>query len=292
MRRRFWKKMYIGLALVAFALYGLTYAPARSCVTAQESSAERFQKSFPLTPGSTVKVENYKGKILLDSWEKSEVSVEVFKNYLGDSGGRTRWLSDTRVDFVTSSGRLAIKVEYPHNRHDGHYDYEDNIYGEVELTIHLPRRVNLDLNAYKSEIGIRAIEGDIHIESYKSPIDIQSTVGAIKIDTYKEGIKLKDVSIKKSLFIKIYKGEVDVDAREIGDSITFDTYKADVVMRLPESIRLTINMDGSKHADFESDFPVTLSSRLGGDAMQGTVNGGGSPLHFKTYKGSLALRRR
>jgi len=271
------------------ALLALVLLSAKSAA-GQDSGQERFQHSLSLPSGGRLRVENYKGKIHIEGWDREEVTVDVYKRFEGRSIARARWLNETRVEFHTGINSARIKVEYP--KHDGFWRFHDHDNGEVELIIRAPRRVNLEVDGYKPEMKISSIEGDIRIDSYKSPIDIQSTTGAIRIDTYKETIKMRDVQIQGHLSVKIYKGEVDIDAAGIGSGATFDTYKADVVLRLPESAQISLEVSGNRRANFESDFPVTMAGRLGRDEIRGAINGGGPRLRFETYSGSLVLRRR
>lgn len=264
----------------------------------QEEAIERFQHNFTVAPGGRLSVENYKGKIQVEGWDQEEVAVDVYKRFEGSSSARSRWLRETQVDFETSANRVRIKVEYPRHRHGfssttGDHHCDAGLFaGAVELSIRTPRRVNLDLDGYKPAITVSSIEGDIRIESYKSPITIQSTTGAIRIHTYKETIKMRDVDIEGALYVEMYGGELDIDARDIGDGATVENYKADAVLRLPENIRGSLEIDSGRRANFESDFPVMVAGKLGPNRIQGTINGGGPTLRFKSYKGSLSLRRK
>ena len=274
-----------GLSL-NFYSSSLTFAQT----TEGQSTPQRFQRSFQLPSGGEVSIENYKGTIKIESWDREEVAVDVYKRFEGSSNIRDRWLDETKVNFDQGTNRVRIKVEYP--RHENGVSFNDEGYsGSVELSLRVPRRVNLDLDGYKPEMNIQSITGEIRIKSYKAPIDIRSTTGPIRIDTYKETIIMRDVNIERSLDVKMYKGELDLDINGIGDRATFDTYSANVVVRLPERTRMNLDIDGGKHADIKSDFPVTVMSKTSDD-LRGTIDGGGPVFRFKTYKGSLALRRK
>jgi hypothetical protein len=266
--------------------------------TAQDEGQERFQRRFPFASGGLLAVENYKGQIQIEGWDQEEVAVDVYKRFDGSTANRSRWLSETRVEIGVEGQRVLIKVEYPRHHHGfstqtGDHDCDNGQFGgAVELTIRVPRRSHLNLDGYKPEMTITSIQGDIRIESYKAPISIVSTTGAIGIDTYKETIKMRDVDIEGRLDIKIYKGEIDIDTSDIGEGATLDTYRGEVVLRLPESTRMSLKLDGGRRSQFESDFAVTFAGKWDQDKLSGTINGGGPTLRFSSYKGSLALRKK
>lgn len=257
----------------------------------QVDGEERFRRELPLASGGQLSVENFKGKIHVEGWDKDAVAVDVYKRFEGNSSKRRQWLSETKVNFDQSADAVRIKVEYPHHNQILNFNW-DEYQGAVELIIKAPRRVNLDLEGHKPEVNVSRVHGSIRIRSHKSPINIESTVGAININTHKETIKMRDVDIEQRLDVQIHKGDVEIDARDIGDLVTFDTHKANIVLRLPAGVGLNVDVDGGRRANFVSDFPVTLTTQAGGDRIRGRIEGGGPELQFRTDKGSLALRRR
>jgi hypothetical protein len=290
MRRLNGKLMLVGLLALVLSPF--------SRAAAQDEASERFQRSFPLASGSWVTVENYKGTIEVQGSNQEQVTVAVYKHFEGTSRLRSQWLEETKVDFSTSGNRLRVKVEYPKHYHGtsnytGDHDCDGGDFaGSVELTIRTPRQVNLDLDGYKPDMMISSIQGDLRIESYKSPITIESTVGSIRVHTYKETIKMRNVDIEGALYVDMYKGELDIDASDLGESATLKNYKAEVVLRLPAHTPMTLDMDGAKRGSFESDFPVMLTGKVNDDEIRGTINGGGPRLRLSTYSGSLSLRRK
>lgn len=283
--------------LILTALLALVVSPF-SGTAAQDETGERFQRSFPLASGGWVTVENYKGKIEVQGSNQEHVTVAVVKRFEGSSRLRSQWLEETKVDFTTSGNRLHVKVAYPKHHHGfsnytGDHDCDGGDFaGAVELTIHTPRQVNLDLDGYKPEMLINSIHGDIRIESYKSPITIESTIGSIRVNTYKETIKMRNVDIEGTLYVDMYKGELDIDASGLGDGATLKNYKAEVVLRLPAQTPMTLDVDGTKRGSFESEFPFMLTGKVSDDEIRGTVNGGGPRLRLTTYSGSFSLRRK
>ena len=257
-----------------------------------DTQENHFVRTFTVSPGSTVAVENYKGTIHLTGADTNQISVTVDKKFEGSDSDRNWWMANTQVSFSNDANRVRVGVQYPNNscalNCNEHSDYS----AEVDLTIQVPRRTNLDLNGYKPDIHISSIEGDIHIKSYKSPIEIASSTGSIDIHTYKESVRLSDVSILKSLRLEMEKGDALVDAKTLGEEANIETYKGNVVFRIPRNAGLTVDYSGSRKSNFHSELPITSETGFGSGEVRGTINGGGTRLHVRTSRGSVSIESR
>src|SRR5262249_60089171 len=132
--------------------------------------------------------------------------------------------------------------------------------GQVELEIQAPRQTNLEVQSYKPEIKITSLNGDIRIKSYKSHMTIASTTGAIWIDTYKDSIRLKDVTLRGALEVKSYKADAEIDARSLGESVTLESSKGTIVLRVPQNANFNLDFHGGRRASFHSDFALTTAA--------------------------------
>lgn len=273
------------LRAVAFSLVGLFASAALSAQTAP--SEERFQRSFALASGGELSVENFKGSVQVEAWDKEEAQVDVAKHYDpdGSAGLRDWWLNETQVGFDARAGRLRVSVHYP--RRDCWGDCEP-AGGYVDLILRVPRRTRVQLEGHKPRMTVRGVEGDIRISSHKSPIEIDSTRGGIHIQTYKDSIRLTGVDITGKLYLSSHKGQVEVEASSLGKGAELETHKGTFVVRLPRSARVTLDVELGRRGDFDSDFPVVATTS--GERLRGTVNGGGPTLRFRSHRGSLHLR--
>jgi DUF4097 and DUF4098 domain-containing protein YvlB len=260
---------------------------------AAQQPEEKFQRSFALNAGGTLRVENYKGTIHVTGSTTNQVVVNVVKRFEGGSESDRRWwMENTKVDFSNDNNRVAVKVEYPNSSCIFCWT-EHNFTDSVELEIQAPSRTNLELDGYKPDIRVSSLQGDIHIKSYKAPMRIESTSGAIYIDTYKDVIQLKNVAVHGGLEVNSFKAETDIDARSLEGSARLETEKGSIVLRVPKEIGLDVDFSGGRRSVFHTDF--ALASRSGAGSSQdtrGTVNGGGAHILFRTERGSISLEKR
>ncbi len=270
----------------------LTLAP----LARAQQPEERFQRSFAVNPGSTLKVDNYKGTIHVTGSNTNQVVVNVARRFEGGSDfDRKWWMENTKVNFRNDASRVEIKVDYPSQTVSCWFCWQDHDHyvAQVDLEIQVPLRTNLDLDGYKPDIKISSLQGDIHIESYKAPMTIESTTGAIHINTYKDVVRLKNVATRGELHVHSYKADTDVDVKSLEGAADLDTSKGSIVLRVPPDLGLTVDFSGGRRSMFHTDFPLTTQAggRYERDS-RGTINGGGAHLVLRTDKGSVSIEKR
>lgn len=256
-----------------------------------QQTEDHFQRSFNVQPGATLGVDNHKGLIRVTGSDTNQVTVNVLKRFDGSSKDRAWWMSNTHVNFTNSPDRVEVSVKYPtcdcsNSSWNAHDEYE----AAVELTIQVPRKVNVELKGHKPAMNISGINGDIRITSYKSPIELQSTSGAIHIQTFKETVQLKDVSIRGVLDVQMTKGEASVEAKNLGERVNLETGKGSIVLKVPENVGMNLDYSGGKRSNFHSDFAIAAETGSG-SAVRGTINGGGTQVHLRSEKGSISLEK-
>jgi len=278
---------FLILVLGLAAICSFIQAPKAS---AQEQQSDHFQKTFSVSPGASLNVENYKGAVHVAAAEGNQVVVDVQKRFEGSSDSdRKWWLENVKVDFQNDPTHVKVKVEYPSQNCSFCFGFNDYT-AAVELEIRVPRQINVTLNGYKPDVRISGVEGNIAIKSYKSPMLVEATTGGIRIDTYKDTIRLQNVRIRGELQVKSYKADTEVSARDLGQTADIETEKGDITVRVPGNAGLDVDYSGGRRASFHSDFNLAVTSGSGED-VRGTVNGGGTKLRLRTVKGSVALER-
>ncbi|HZU22475.1 MAG TPA: hypothetical protein VE998_06545 [Terriglobales bacterium] len=260
---------------------------AVSLAQAQTSPAEdHFRRDFPLQPGGTVFVKNYKGLIRIEAADSDQAGVEVKKIWEGHSANqRDQWLREVEVNFNSDPKRLDVRVEYPN--HSCFWNC-DEWGGRVELVMHVPRQANIEIDGYKPEINISGIRGDVRIHSYKSAIEVRDTTGGIEVDTYKDRIVLENVALRGPLRIHDYKAETEVRARELGDGADLDTSRGAIRLQVPADSRFNVDISGDRRADIRSDFEAHVDAGWSRH-ITGAVNGGGPEVRIHTDRGTVAL---
>jgi hypothetical protein len=255
---------------------------------AAQQTEDHFQRSFAIQPGGTLTIDNHKGMIRVTGGDGGQVVVNVLKKFEGTDQDRRWWMANTDVHFTNSANRVEVSVEYPSCNCCCNWNSHDDYEASVELTIQVPRKINVELQGHKPVMKVSGTDGDIHVSSHKSPIEIAGTTGAIRIETFKETVQLKDVTIRGALDLQISKGEVVIAAKSLGDRVNLETEKGNIVLRVPSKTPMTVDYSGGRRSSFRSDFAIATEAGSG-NSIRGTVNGGGTQVHLRSEKGSIAL---
>ena len=293
MNSRWTLNRFFGLAQLVFSLAVLAAASVAFAQTPADQQ-EHLQRMFSLNQGGTLHIENYKGAIRIIGTDAKQVTVTVDRKFEGSDKDRAWWMAQNHVNFSSDQGRLGIQVQYPNTICNTYSDCEnahDDYTAWVELSIQVPRQVNVDIDGYKPEMNIADIQGDIRIKSYKSPIDIASTTGAIRIDTYKDNIHLKNVAIRGHLYIKNEKADAVIEAKSLGDDVELETGKGSIVLRVPQGTGMDVDYSGGRNSSFHTDFNLNVATGYPPESLRGKINNGGTHVSLRTVKGSVSIEK-
>jgi len=256
-----------------------------------QQTGDQFQRNFAIQSGGTLVVDNYKGLIRVTGSDSGQVVVNVLKKFEGTDKDKTWWMANTQIHFTNAADRVEVSVEYPScNCSTTDWDNHESYQASVELTIQVPRKINLQIKGYKPEIDISDTDGDIRVSSYKAPIGIQGTSGGIHVETYKETVRLKNVTIRGTLDVQMAKGEAWVEAKSLGERVNLETEKGTIVLKAPQSAGMALDYSGGRRASFQSDFTIAAETSCS-SSVRGTINGGGTQVHLRSEKGSIRLEK-
>ena len=280
------KRAMRGLLFTALAAMVVAVLPAWA--QANDSDQMSVQRTFTVSDGSTLRVENYKGKIAIRGGSGNQIAIHALKHFEGSDEDRKWWLEHLTIDMEQNGTQTKVKVTYP-NRECVFCD--TRYVGWVELEIAVPTKTNVDVDGYKPVIDVSRVDGDINIKSYKAMIHLLETTGGINVDTYKDTVKLEDVNVRGRLRVKSYKADVTVEAKSLGEDASIETEKGSILVRLPENAGVNLQFEGGRRASFRSDFPITANGNFGSKSIAATINNGGTTLRLRTDRGQVAVEK-
>ncbi len=160
------KWLFTLVSLWAFAtssVPSLGRAQSEQAVASPQAEGEaKYERAFPLAPNGKLFVNNFKGRISVEGWDREQVVVDVYKVFEGSDEDRKWWMAKTDVTFSSGPKHLDVDIRYPNHSwlgwDDDHFRGDYTAY--VQLTIHAPRRVNVELSGYKPEMRV-ALEWQI-----------------------------------------------------------------------------------------------------------------------------------
>ncbi len=102
----------IAYLVVIAGIVALTVPKLRSQTTGNDQG-ERFQRSFNISSGGTLNVDNYKGTIHVTGSDSNQVVVDVTKRFEGSDANRKWWMENVQVNFRNSGNHVSVEVKYP-----------------------------------------------------------------------------------------------------------------------------------------------------------------------------------
>jgi DUF4097 and DUF4098 domain-containing protein YvlB len=278
-----------------------------SCMVGAAHAGEAVDKTLAVKSDGLVRIENVRGRIEVQGWERSDVMV-------------TGTLDDlaTSFTFETSAATTTVKVETPNNLNHGKGS-------DLVIRVPMQSRVRVDLvsadltmrdlqgsvdgKTVSGEINARdlsgttllaTVSGDIDVMQVGGPATFNSVSGDIKAETDAEQIKIATVSGDaevragkqlKELTLNSISGNLDANA-DLADGarVKGSTTSGD--------IRLTLNPDTSAVVDLRTgsgriknaltgDRPKRAMS--GGEELDVTIGGGTGVIELTTISGTLEL---
>lgn len=281
-----------------------------SCMAGVAHAAEAVDKTLAVKADGLVRIENVRGRIEVQGWDRSDVAV---KGTLDD---------ETRTFiFETSGATTAVKVETPNNLNRGEGS---------DLVIHVPTasRVRVDLVSADltmqdlhggvdaktvsgqvdarnigGHIDIATVSGDVDAAEAGGPASFHSVSGNIDADTNTEELRIATVSGDadvrsskpiKELLLNSVSGGIVVNA-DLADGarVKGSTTSGD--------IRLAVNVDAGAVIDLRTT-AGTIKNSLTGDKpkrgisgseeLDATIGNGAGVIELTTISGRLELQVR
>lgn len=263
-----------------------------ACAVDQQSSFEDFRQQAPLIAGGSVKIENGRGEVKVEGWDKPEILVEAHKFFEGNDEDRNRWMRETKIDFEGDEHHRVVKVEQP----DDHlFRFGWTLWNSdrgVNLTIHLPRQVNTDLKADRGHVSVRQIAGKLDIGNDRGDVDVTELDGELRVRGDRGNLNVRDSAIRNGLRVNLDRGSAEIDLKQFSGDSELEVSRGNLSVRLPEKAAFTLDAERSRRSSFHTDFPVLAQDGFSASHIHGQVNGGGSTLRLRGDRGSIWVRKR
>jgi DUF4097 and DUF4098 domain-containing protein YvlB len=270
------------IAIPVFALAALSTFGVALPAALQQQTAEPIIVPFsdPARPGS-VRVSVHSGRITVrGSSNRRDVAV-ITRGGNGERArqqpppGMQRLNQSTGVTITEDNNQVTITTDQGKGRNQA-----------MDIEVLVPNRTDLRLSAHNNGIVVENVEGDIEVTSQNGAIRMTAVAGSVVADTHN--------------------GDVQVILTRIaGDRpMAFLSYNGDVDVTLPASSKANLKLR-SDNGEIFSAFDVQLratgpqTTRSGsgatrievGNAISGTINGGGPEFELRTYNGDIFVRK-
>ena len=228
-------------------------------------------RTVALHGNGTVEIETHKGSIRVSVWDRQEVEIQArIEAEPGEIMDRRRFdATEVRID--SSPDAVRMKTYYPDFNWCCGSDNGNN--PEVRYTVRMPKTAQLTIKDHRSDIEVSGVEGTLNLNTYRGSAHVRGLGGALHLDTYR--------------------GDVDVEFSSFAAGGSVKSYRGTVALSMPKSSHFDLDTNLGRHGAVDTDFSVMMRTvRRSGEAMHGTVNGGGPSLRIETYRGEIRVHGR
>ena len=277
---------------------------ASSCTVTLDSQSEiiRDEKRFTVKATPSVHVTTFDGSIQIQSWDKSEVLVEIEKR------GPTREAVDS-IEVKSSQDGDSIEVEVKKPR-SAFQVIGMRLSPTARLIVWLPKRSDVKARSGDGSIAIEHVNGRIELHTGDGSIRANDIAGELTLNTGDGSVTVDEAEGR--LALDTGDGGVNVSGKLSGVRLhTGDgsiVYRAQPGTAMSEDWDITTG-DGGVSLYLPPDFGAELDAHTGdgairndlnvtpagsGEADRRTVRGrlgnGGRQLRIRTGDGSIRLR--
>ena len=251
-------------------------------------SEEEFHQQVSLISGGSVVVENGRGDVSIEGWDKPEMQVDARKMFDGNGPDRERWMRETKIRVEGDDHRRSVKVDYPSDllRNWGYWTGERS----VSLRIHLPRQVNPELKTDRGHVTVQQITGKLDIGSDRCDVDINRLDGELRVRADRGALKVRDSAIHGGIRVSLDRGSADIELRQLAGDSNLEVSRGDLYVTLPKNASFTLDAERTRRSNFRTDFGVLARGSFRDDSIRGDVNGGGPVLRLRGERGEVRLR--
>jgi DUF4097 and DUF4098 domain-containing protein YvlB len=271
-----------------------------------DSVVVRDEKQFTVGEGAELTLDTFDGSIEVQSWNKSQISVEIQKR-----GPDNETAAALDVKFAQDGSH--VRVEAPAPKVMREFFGIGNVSGpSVSFVVRVPERLKLNATTRDGSISVARVNGSITLRSGDGSIRGQGLTGDLDARTDDGSLQLVDMngrilaesgdgSIRiegkvESLRARTDDGSIEVDAHDgVGMNADWEVSTGDgsIVVRVPRGFSAEIDGE-SRDGRVEADMPEVESARTdnGRGTLRGKIGSGGHTLKLRSGDGSIRLLNR
>ena len=261
-------------------------------------------QTVQVAKGTKLDVNNFAGDVIVKTWDKDSVRVEV-----NHSDRET-------IDIKQADQSLTVRGRSTRGGPPRSLDY----------TITVPKWMAVNVNGTYADVDLDGVGGDVTIEttrgdikvnggsgfvslkSVQGEISLEKAKGRVEVRAVNEGIHLADINgdlSAESTNGSIILDRVDsgnVDLYTVNGNISYDgpirdkgvyrltTHNGMIAVAVPERANATLTVR-TYNGGFRSTFPLKLDDQNPRKRFTVTLGNGSAHLELESFGGTIALRR-
>jgi len=209
-----------------------------------------------------------------------------------------REIDDIHYEVVQAGGNVTIcaiwnnssRCEDGGTQSNRRNNHDNNNHSSVRITVQVPRGVRVGAHSVNGAVEVRDVGAEVRANTVNGGVSVRNASGPVRATTVNGGVAVN--TAVGPVTAETVNGNVDarMSSLEGDDDMDFKTVNGSVSIYVPASFGANFRFN-SVHGGISSDFPMTVSGRLGPRRASGTIGNGGRDLRASTVNGSIELRK-
>jgi DUF4097 and DUF4098 domain-containing protein YvlB len=238
---------------------------------------DEVNETYRLAPGAEVQVESISGSVKVETAETETAEVHILR------------LARTRDELV------CRPVQIEHTDSSLHIDGQDNrrqcrnARVAQQVTLRLPRRVNLNVSSVSGHVeagdidgsaGFNSISGHATVGNVRGPVSFNSISGHVQVGSALDAATLNSIS-----------GHVTITLTRLGaHGLRAHSISGSVDVGLGADVNADLHVESISGGVYADDTRITIN-KVSDNEFTGRVGAGGPPLEFFSISGNIHLHR-
>ena len=239
--------------------------------------------TFAVPRGTTLRVANYAGSVVIETWSKDAVRIEATHSELD------------KVWIRSVDGALLIKTTS-----------SPKAQRSADIRITAPAWMNLEVSGTHTDVAVEGTRGQVHVTTVHGDVDVMRGSGHMELNTVNRDIRVANSvgsvvaeSVNGDCVLRAMDADT-VDASTVNGSIVYEgTYRprgsyhfashnGDVAVAVPTKCDASFAV-ATFSGDFVSAFPVSVTGSSRGRRVHFSLGTGSARIELKSFQGTIHL---
>ncbi len=241
--------------------------------------------TFAVPRGTTLRVANYAGSVIIETWAKDAIRVEATHS------------DQDKVWIRSVDGAILIKTTT-----------SPKAQRSTDIHITAPAWMNLEVTGTHTDVAVEGTRGQVHVTTVHGDVDVAGGSGRLELNTVNRDIRVAHSggtvvaeSVNGDCVLRSMEADT-VDASTVTGSIVYEgayrpkgsyrfaSHSGDVAVAVPNSCDASFAV-ATFSGEFVTAFPVSVTGSNRGRRVQFSLGTGSARIELKSFQGTIHLFR-
>jgi DUF4097 and DUF4098 domain-containing protein YvlB len=249
------------------------------------SLASDADTTLAVTRGTTLRVANYAGSVVVETWKRDAVRIEATHS------------EQDQVWIRPADGVLLVKTTT-----------SPKAERSADIHITAPAWMDLEVSGTHTDVAIEGTRGSVRVTTVHGDVDVGRSKGRMVLHTVNRDIRVAHAAgtvitetMSGDCVLRAMEADT-VDASTVSGAIVYEgvyrptgsyrfaSHEGDIAVAVPPACDGTFSV-ATFSGDFASAFPVTVSEAKRGRRFQFSLGDGRARIEMKSFQGTIHLYR-